>query len=147
MVNVSGGFTGLLAKGAGLTGLGLVTWDAHHFAKEEASKHTKNFKAENLTEHYMNDRKLESPSIVQSKVKEHILNFWADENITSPFTHVAGYVKGFGEMLVQNVVPLGLSVGAVLTKGIVSKGFGIGLAAFGGLYLLREGFGIGKGKE
>lgn len=136
--------TGVLAKAAGVAGLGMVAYDAHTSGQIEAPRSQKSLKADNLTEHYLNDMKLESPSKVQSEMKKRIFNFYADENISSFFSNIGGYVKGLSTSVVQNVIPLGLSVGAIFTKGLLSKGFGIGLAAYGGIFLLQEAFGIGK---
>lgn len=143
-MNFAGKTAGILAKGVGAAGLALVVYDSHKAGKLEAPKNEKAMKAENLTEHYMNDMKLESTSHVQSEVKKRIFKFYADENISSFFTSTGGYAKGFGAMLVQNVVPFGLSVGALFTKGIVSRLSGLGLVAYGGIFLLQEAFGIGK---
>jgi len=69
-----------------------------------------------------------------------------DENLSGFFTGIGGYVKGFTSMLVTNIVPAALSVGAILTKGLASKLCGAGLLAYGGIFLAQEIFGIGKEK-
>ena len=134
----------VLAKTAGYGSLGLLAYDSHVAGTIEGPRTEKNFKAENLSDQYLNNMKLDSPSIVKSEVKKGIFRFMADETLSSFFTNIGGYVSGFSKMLVSNVIPLGLSIGAVCTKGAVSKGFGIGLAAYGGIFLLQEAFGIGK---
>lgn len=147
-MNLSGKVTNVLAKTAGVVGLGLVLIDAHTAGKIEAPKNEKNIKTEALTEHYLNDMSLDSPSVVKSAVKKKIFNFYADEHFTDFFTNAGGYINGFSSMLVKNVVPLGLSIGTLLApKGIITKLFGAGLVVYGGIFLLQEMFGIGKSHE
>lgn len=134
-----------LAKTAGLAGLGYVLVDSHLAAKVEAEKTQKDIKSDSIEKHYLSDMKLENHSIVQSKIKKKVTDFYMNENISDPFTRTAGYVKGFGSMLVNNIVPLGLSVGALVSpKGIFSKMFGVGLLAYGGIFLAQEFLGIGQ---
>lgn len=150
-MNLSGKVTNVLAKTAGVAGLGLVLLDAHTAGKIEASKNEKNIKTEALTEHYLNDMSLDSPSVVKSAVKKKIFNFYADEHFTDFFTNTGGYISGFSSMLVKNVVPFGLAIGALFApkgpKGIITKLFGAGLVVYGGIFLLQEMFGIGKAHE
>lgn len=136
--------SGILAKTVGVIGLGLIGYDAHCAGKMTAKQHVKNTKAESLAEHYMDDLKLESPSVIKGAVKEKLFHYHVDENFSGFFHAIAGYFKGFGSMLVSNVIPLGLVAGTLLTKGLPSKLFGAGLAAYGGIFLLQEIFGIGK---
>lgn len=137
----------VLAKGAGVAGLALIGIDANSAGRAESSKFEKNHKSEALVEHYLADTKLESPSIVKSAVKKRIFQYNVDENFSGFFTSITGYLKGFNSMLVDNVIPLGLSAGALLTKGVASKMFGVGLLVYGGVFLLQEAFGVGKAKE
>lgn len=134
-------------KTLGVIGLGLVAYDSHVRGAAESHEYAKKIKADSITKHYLDELSLENPSMVREEVKKQIFNYRLDENFSSFFTGIAGYCKGFGEMLVKNVVPFGLSVGTVLTKGIVSKLFGAGLLAYGGVFLAQEIFGIGKTEE
>lgn len=138
-------FADILAKTAGIAGLGYVAYDSHLTAKIESGKMQKDIKSDSIENHYLNDMKSDNSSILQSTIKRRITDFYMDENISSPFTRVGGYIKGFSSMLVNNVVPLGLSVGAIIApKGIVSRMFGVGLLAYGGFFLAQEFLGIGK---
>lgn len=138
-------FADVLAKTAGIAGLAYVAYDSHKAARVEATKVQKDMKSESIEDHYLSDMKLDSPSVVKSNIKKRITEFSLDENISSPFTAAAGYVKGFSSMLVNNVVPLGLSAGALIApKGILSRLFGIGLVVYGGIFLAKEIFGVDK---
>lgn len=136
--------TKVLAKAAGVAGVGLVAYDSHIAGKIESHSYGKNNKAESITERYLDDLKLDSPSSVKAGVKSALFHYSMDENLTGFFSGISGYFKGFGSMLVSNAVPFALSVGTLLTKGLTSKLCGAGLAAYGGIFLLQEMFGIGK---
>lgn len=135
----------ILAKGAGIAGLGYVAYDSHLAAKIESTKNHKDIKSDAIENHYLSDMKSENSSVIQSKIKKRVTDFYMDENISDPFTRAAGYIKGFSSMLVNNVVPLGLSAGALIApKGIVSRMFGVGLLVYGGIFIAQEFLGIGK---
>lgn len=134
----------ILAKSAGIAALGLVAYDSHIAGKIYSGSHEKNHKAESITERYLDDLKLDSTSTVKSGIKKELFKYNTDENLTGFFSSINGYVKGFASMLVSNVVPFTMAVGTLLTKGFVSKLCGLGLAAYGGIFLLQEAFGIGK---
>lgn len=140
------GIFNLLAKPLGVIGLGLVGYDCHVSGAIRSSANAQEFKAQSLERNYLDDMSLASPSIVRSRVKQGLFRFNLDENISPFFNGISGYLKGFGSMLVHNLVPLGLAAGALLTKKPVSKYFGIGLLAYGGIFLAQEIFGIGKSR-
>lgn len=137
-----------LMKGVGYAGLGLIAIDAHKAGMMESSKFEKNHKAESLADGFMEDMKLDSSSTIKSELKKKVFKYKMDENFTGFFACAKGYIKGFTSLLVNEVVPLGLAVAtAIMPKGILSKTFGAGLLAYGGIFLLQEIFGIGKAKE
>ena len=134
-----------ITKSVGVAALGMVLYDSHVAGTLEAPKYAKNHKAESLEEHFLNEQKLDSPSIIQATVKKSIFRHQVDENLSGFFTSIIGYAKGFGSMIVKNFLPLALATGAIVGgKGIFSKFCGAGLVAYGGIFLLQEMFGIGK---
>lgn len=144
MAALSGNITNYLAKAVGIGGLALVGYESHCVGKMQAVNTGKSIKADTLSKQYLENMRMDSPSVIRQEVKRQIFNFHAEEGFTDFFTNIAGYVKGFGSMLITNIVPLGLSAGAVMTKGFFSKMFGAGLLAYGGIFLAQEFFGIGK---
>lgn len=137
----------ILAKGVGIAGLGIVAVDSHHYGKVNSASYQKKVRAEGLSDTYMNTRTLDTPSIVQSKIKDKYMNYRLTENLSDFFTGITGYVKGFASMAVDNVVPLVLSAATIMTKGKVSKALGASLLAYGGLFMAKDVIGIGKPKE
>lgn len=141
----------IATKTLGVIGLGLVAYDSHIRGSEESHEFAKKIKADSITKHYLDEMSLENPSVVREEVKKQIFNYRLDENFSSFFTGIAGYCKGFTEMLVKNVIPFGLAVGTFIgSKGIrggISKCCGLGLLVYGGIFLAQEIFGIGKTNE
>ncbi|MFA7657852.1 MAG: hypothetical protein WCY19_00290 [Candidatus Gastranaerophilaceae bacterium] len=140
----------VLTQTLGAATLGLIAYDSHIAGKIKASAYEKNHKATGLTERYLDDMKLDSPSTVEAGVKKELFKYSLDENLTGFFTNIAGYGKGFASMLVSEVIPFGLAIGTFFGKRggkqIFSKFCGAGLIAYGGIFLLQEAFGIGKSK-
>jgi hypothetical protein len=138
------GVTNFLTKSLGTAALGLIAYDAHHSGAMESSKYEKNHKAETLEEHYFNDMKLNSPSVIEAGVKKEIFKHQVDEDFSGFFLSIAGYIKGAASMLIKHFIPLSLAAGTVITKGTFSKFCGAGLLAYGGIFLVQEMFGVGK---
>lgn len=138
----------ILAKAAGVTAMALVAYDSHHFGKEKANEVEKETKSDSLEDQMFNTMKLDSPSEIKASVKNKIFHLKTDEVLTGPFVRFKGYCEGVGEMLINNVIPLGLALGTMVgnlksggIKGGVSKLSALGLAAYGITYLISEGFG------
>ena len=156
--------TNVLTKTTGVVGLGLIGYDSHVAGKINSSSYQKQCMANSVTSAYENTMKSDNPSVLQSKVKTAYFNYKLEDNLSSFFTGIGGYAKGFGSMLVGNIVPLTLSLGAVLTspkifikkgvtqshvalKSFVSKACAVGLLAYGGIFLIQNVLGIGKPKH
>ncbi len=84
-----------------------------------------------------------SPSITASNLKKGVFNFEVESNFRHFVNSALGYFKGFGTMLIDSVVPLGLGLGALFGKGIVGKGSAIGLGAFAGIKFVKDVLGFG----
>lgn len=141
-------FSDIVAKAVGIGGLGFVAYDAHKYGTIEAPRNEKKMKAENIRQHYDDYMKYDGNSVVKNSIKKKIFDFYVNENITPFFNNIGGYVKGLGKGVVDNVVPLTLAAGAVISpKGFFSKMFGIGLLGYFGLYAIQHLFNIGKHKD
>lgn len=142
------GVLNVLAKTTGAVGLGLVLYDAHNAGKIKAPMEAKNHKSEQLQERYIDDMKLDKPSVVKAEAKHHIFRFFLDESFSEFFVSAKGYCKGFGEMLGSHVLPFALAMGTFVgsngIRGGVSKFCGAGLLLYGGMFLAEEFLGVGK---
>ncbi|MBR1754509.1 hypothetical protein IJ732_06695 [bacterium] len=130
--------SGILAKGAGAAGIGLLAYDAHHEAKEHSQMYSTRKKTDNIESLYYDTLSLSTPSRVKDKAKKAVLDLEMDTNIDTVFYRIGGYVKSLGESVVSKAIPLGLSALALLTKGVVSKASALGLAAYAAVDFMGE---------
>ncbi|HNW25621.1 MAG TPA: hypothetical protein PLG15_03230 [Candidatus Gastranaerophilaceae bacterium] len=134
-------------KAIGIAGLGAVLYDSHTIGKEECNMNQRNLKTDSVEKTFMDTISLDTPSKTKDIMKKQFLKYKLNENFTTFFTGAAGYVKGFTKMLVNNVIPFGLALGTVATKGLASKACGVGLIGYGLVYLLHDVMGIFKPKK
>lgn len=137
----------IIIKAIGIAGLGSVLYDSHILGKQECKMTQNVLKTNSIEKTYIDTLSLDTPSKTKDIMKKRFLNYKLNENFTTFFTGAAGYVKGFTKMLVNNVIPFGLALGTVATKGFASKSCGIGLAGYGVVYLLHDVMGIFKPKK
>ena len=138
----------VLAKGTGYVGLAAIAYDAHKLGQMRAVENKKVAIASSGVDAYMDSKQLDKPSYLMSKIQDARFNAEMHgklfNGVRNTFNSVTGYVKGFAESLVNNVVPLALTAATILTKGKVSKAAAIGLAAYGTADVAKNAFGIGK---
>ena len=143
LTSVTNNFTKYLAKGVGVAALGVVAYDSHVVGKLQADVYAKSGDANAGIKAFDNTQYLSSPSVTTTKLKNEVFKFELDSNIRSFVNSAIGYIKGFGTMLIDNVVPLGLGLGALLGKGKWSKGSAIGLGVYSVIKIFKDVLGFG----
>ncbi len=141
--SVKTNFTKYLAKGVGATALGILAYDSHIVGKLQSDVYSKSRDADACMDAFSNSQYLTSPSATMSNLKKGVFNFETENNFRHFVNSAIGYFKGFGSMLVDNVVPLGLGLGALCGKGKWSKGSAIGLGIYAGFKLFKDVLGFG----
>lgn len=141
--SVKTNFTKYLAKGVGATALGILAYDSHIVGKLQSDVYSKSRDADACMDAFSNSQYLTSPSATMSNLKKGVFNFETENNFRHFVNSAIGYFKGFGSMLVDNVVPLGLGLGALCGKGKWAKGSAIGLGIYAGFKLLKDVLGFG----
>ncbi len=136
-------FTKYLPKVVGAAALGVVAYDAHIIGKLQADMYAKSKDANALASTYNNTQYLSSPSMTTSKLKDEVNKFEMENNSRHFVNSAVGYFKGFGSMLINSVVPLGLGLGALFAKGKWAKGSAIGLGIYGGFKFFKDILGFG----
>lgn len=132
-----------LAKGVGVATLGMVAQDAHSIAKMQGDMYAME-KDAYYASYYLNNKLYNSSmSNVTDKVKNSAYNMELDQTWRRFFNSGIGYVQGFCSMLTNHVVPFGLGLGALLTKGLAAKICAGGAIAYGAFKLVKNFFGIG----
>lgn len=136
-----------LAKTAGVVGLGLIFRDAHTIGKLQADVTSQSIDANVSMDLFENSQRLDSPSLLKSQVKDKVFKYQLDSNFLNFFNSGIGYFSGLGSMLISNVVPITLSLTALLAKGKkLACGSGIALAAYAGFSFIKDGLGFGTNK-
>lgn len=141
--SVKTNFTKYLAKGVGATALGILAYDSHIVGKLQSDVYSKSRDADACMDAFSNSQYLTSPSATMSNLKKGVFNFETENNFRHFVNSAIGYFKGFGSMLVDNVVPLGLGLGALCGKGKWAKGSAIGLGIYAGFKLFKDVLGFG----
>lgn len=133
-----------LAKSVGVAALGLIGYDAHVYGKLRSDSYAKNRDAENVCDSFMNTQFLTQPSAVMSKAKDKMFHLTLDENVRHFCNTAIGYFDGFGSSVISNALPFTLGLGALLTKGKISKAFAWGTAGYGALLFFKDVLGFGN---
>lgn len=132
-----------LTKGAGAAALGVVAYDAHIIGKIQSDTYAKSKDADACAKTFNNTQYLSSPSSTTAVLKDKVNEFEMDSNFRHFINSGFGYFKGFGSMLVDSVVPLGLGIGALFAKGNWAKGSAIGLGVYAVVKFVKDVLGFG----
>lgn len=135
--------TKYLVKGTGIAALGLVAYDSHILGKIQADSYSKRKDADACMATYSNTQYLSSPSTTTSDMKKVVHKWEMDGNFRHFVNSAIGYFKGVGQMLINEVVPFGLGLGAVFAKGLAGKASAIGLGIYAGIKFFKDILGLG----
>jgi hypothetical protein len=131
-----------LAKGIGAIGVGAACYDANYVGKVQADKYAceKDAKA---TAYYLNNTMyLNSLSRITNGIKNSAYEIELDQGWRRFFNLGIGYTKGFISSLVSKVIPFGLSIAALATKGKTSMICAGTLTAYGLFSGIKNFFGL-----
>lgn len=141
---IKSNYVSYLAKGTGIAALALVAKDAHVIGKLQADTFAQSRDANAVEKTFNNTLYLSSPSMTQDAMKKGVFRWETENNFRNFFNSGIGYFKGFGSMLVNQVVPFTLGLTALIGKGKWSKGGAIGLGAYALISFLKDGLGLGQ---
>ena len=132
-----------LAKGVGIAALGCVGYDAHYIGKLQADIYASEKDANSAAYYLNNSLYSTNMSKIQEGVRDASYKIDLDQGYKRFFNSGIGYLKGFGSMVINHVIPFGLGLGALLAKGKLSKGCAGALGVYAGFEFLRNFFGWG----
>lgn len=136
----------LIAKGVGLAALGLACYDAHYIGKIQADLYSSERDA-NASAYYLNNSMYSTNmSKIQDGIREAAYTMELDQGWRRFFNSGIGYIKGFTSMMINDVVPVFLGAGALLTKGAISKTCAAGVGIYGVYQVIKNFFGMGTPK-
>jgi len=130
-------------KAAGAVGVGMVLYDAHKEGVRKADIEVRKGNANAALDWYDNSRNLTSPSRINMRLKDKLFNWEITHNLRAFVNTGIGYVKGFAGMLTEDVIPMGLSIAAIATKGTAAKVTGAALGAYSVFAFAKNVLGIG----
>lgn len=135
-------------KAAGALGIGMIAYDAHKHAKHKANISAKKARVDAGLYYLDNAMHGSSPSAINDKLRWKIFDIETRNNFRGMVNAGKGYVKGFMGMLGDDILPLGLSLAALLTKGKVAPKIAGGALGAYSLYAFAKnilGIGINQG--
>lgn len=142
-MNIGTTLTKCLVKGVGLAAIGVTAYDSHIMGNLQSDMYAKSKDADACAEAFNNTQYLSSPSQTTAKLKKGVMNVEMESNIRHFINSGIGYFKGFLSTMINNVVPLGLGIGALIGKGKIAKGSAIGLGIYGVCKFFKDVMGFG----
>ena len=133
----------LITKGLGLAALGMVAYDSHYVGKLQSDLYASEKDAASTAYYFNNSRYVTDMRKSTEAIKNASYTMELDQTYKRFFNEGIGYIKGFASMLVNNVIPLGLGLGALFGGKVASKGSAIGLAVYGAYKFIKNFFGLG----
>lgn len=147
LTSVKNNFGKYLIKGTGLAALGIIAYDSHIVGNLQADVYSKSADANACIKRFENTQYLSTPSLTTEKLKRHVFNMETEGNTRNFFNSAIGYFKGFASMLVSNVIPLGMGIGALFGKGKWAKYSAIGLGIYAGIKIIKDVLGFGHSND
>lgn len=132
-----------VTKGIGAVALGAVAYDAHYLGKIQADLYSSEKDAASTGYYLNNSMYSTNMSKIQEGIKDASYEMELDCGWKRFINEGVGYVKGFTSMLVSHIVPFGLGLGALLSKGLPSKICAGGLGIYAGYEFVKNFFGWG----
>ena len=132
-------------KAAGVIGAGMCVYDAHKEGLRKSQIEVRKGNADAADRWFENTRGMNNTSNINAKLKDKIFNWELHNNLRGYINAGIGYVKGFVGMLASDIVPVGLSAAAILTKGKTAPKYAGGALGFYALYGFTKnvlGFGV-----
>ncbi len=131
----------ILIKTAGAGGLGLGVYDAHCRARRDSIRYGKIQMADSTLNGWMNTTRLTKESDVENAMKKGAFKWMLDSPLAKIWGNIKGYTSGFFNSVAENVIPITLSAGALITKGgsLLSKIFAGGLGIYA-IYAIINSF-------
>lgn len=133
----------IITKGLGIAALCIVGSDSHNLGKMQADMYASKKDADAAADYFNNSQYMSDMRKSTESIKDAAYRMELDQTYKRFFNEGIGYIKGFTSMLINNVVPLGLGIGAVFGGKIGSKISAAGIAAYGIYRIIRNAFGIG----
>ena len=134
----------IVCKTVGIAGMSAVAYDAYSVAKKNSARVSQMETADHFEKVVMSTRTMDNESYVGNAMQKKVADLRMNNPLFSAFGSAKGFVNGFLGTLGSNIIPVACAGLAIGTKGFFSKVGAIGVAGYGALMVLRDGFGMGK---
>lgn len=138
----------ICSKTIGIVSAGLIMYDAHKNGQIMSTMNAKQNIADTMVDQYIQSNNISKLSTVEANTKKAWFRFVMDNNIKEPIDSTIGYVKGFLESVVNDIIPAVFATGAIVFGGkklpTVGKLCSLGLIAYGLKYMLFDIMSLGK---
>ena len=151
-------FSTFLTRSVGAATVGMSLYEMNCKSREHAVFETREHTAKSLTDMYIKHNTTTDGYSHTEKMKEKYREWALDDNHIPNIQYAKNRVTGFGHGLLENLIPLGLGVGALMAnstsklriyKGFVPKFIAGGCAIVAGLLAVtnfsKNVLGIGNG--
>ena len=139
-----GAISNIVCKTVGIAGMSAVAYDAYSVAKKNSSRVSQMETADHFEKVVMSTRTMDNESPVGRAVQKKVAELRMNNPLFSAFGTAKGFVSGFLSTLGNNIIPVACAGLAIGTKGFFSKVGALGVAGYGALMVLKDGFGVGK---
>lgn len=133
-----------VCKSVGTVGMSLALYDAYKLASKKSDRMVLQDTANHYSDTYFSSRTLSTESEINSALQNKVRDMRMKNPVLPIISKIKGFIIGGLESLANNFIPVAFSTLALTTKGLLSKIGAWGVAIWGAITLLREGFGLGK---
>ena len=131
-------------KTAGAAGIGVVLIDAHKAGRHRANVKANKANADAADYWLENSRNMSQPSYINAKLKDKLFKLETRNNLRGFLSAGVGYLQGFAGSLVNDIVPIGISIAALATKSKIGQYVSGGaLALYSAYAFTKNVLGIG----
>lgn len=129
----------------------ITLYDAHKNGVRVCYQDQKKLISNNLPDKFLNSQRLESESNIMSHAKDKCFDLQVDGNANQALRSITGYMKGFSNALLNNLLAFGCTVAALFGHGKIGKPIAvtgaIGLTLIGIKDIFYDILGMGKPKD
>lgn len=139
-----GTLSNIVCKTVGIAGMSAVLYDACSVSRANSKRASQQMNADFYERIHADTRNTATESPLTSAMQKKVANWRMNNPIVSMAGSAKGYIGGFFRSLGDNLIPAALASLALAGKGVFAKIGAWGVAAYGLLTVLKEGFGVSK---
>ena len=122
--------TKIACRTIGTAGMGLALYDAYRVGQQYSRAGAENQQAKYLEKAYFDSRSIDNTSFVSNNLRKKTFELRSNNPIPAIWGRIKGACKGASEALGANLITVGCSALALISKGFMAKvgAVGVGLS-------------------